>query len=211
MSPIGTRPAAGAAALLGALALAGPANASGPAPSQAVRNTGVQHTAVQHTAVRTEAQAAALAHVVVPAATGGGDSAKPRHVKIAARRLPDGAAHALRATAAVGPYRASFTVGGHTSTVQMNIYTGSDGHDYAWGEGWLYGSGEALYLDISRDGGSSWTPFVDYRVPSGVYSSTPSHYDGPGYWIRVCGANPNYGSPYNNPQWGWNIACTVWH
>lgn len=208
MSQIRTRMACGAAALLGVLALAGPAHASGaetgPTGSQAARPA-----AAQDAGAWTEARAAALAHVRVPAATGGKDSAKPRHVVIPERRLPDGAART--SGAAAGSYRATFTVGGHTSTVQMNVYTGSDGHDHVWGEGWLYGGGEALYLDISRDGGSSWTPFVDYQVPSGVYTSTPSHYDGPGYWIRVCGANPNYGDPYGNPQWGWNIGCTVWH
>ncbi|MFE1807918.1 hypothetical protein [Streptomyces sp. NPDC059533] len=205
MSQIRIRMLAGAAALLGAFALAGPAHASGtetgPAGSQGAH----------HTSVGTEADAAASTGIRVPAAaTGERTPDGSRHVAIGRQRVPDGTAHAGIANA--GTYRASFTINGHTSKVQMNVFTGNDGHDWAWGEAWLYGDGEALYLDVWRPGQASWDPWQDYQVPSGVHTSTSTaYYDGPGYRIRACGANPNFGDPYGNPQWGWNIACSVWN
>ncbi|MFD9357207.1 hypothetical protein [Streptomyces sp. NPDC060031] len=186
------------AALIAGLSLTGPVHA----------------TATGGPVKGSEAEAAALAGVSVPAPTGEAGPSGLRHVTTKPMELPAGVADKLLASGAAvnASYTASFSPSGWTSTVRMNIFTGSDGHDYAWGEAWLQGGGEALYLDVSRNGGATWTPFVDYQVPSGVYTRTSySHYDGPGYWIRACGANPSYGDPYNNPQWGYNIACTVWH
>ncbi|MFG2907051.1 hypothetical protein ACGF13_18545 [Kitasatospora sp. NPDC048286] len=107
---------------------------------------------------------------------------------------------------------ATYNPDGHVNTVEINQYVGSDNHHYV--VGWLYaGSGNvAFYYDQSHDGGRTWNSFLDrtYVGPGGWYT-LPTKYDDGGVWYRACSAAEWAGSPYGNPQWGYNIACTNWY
>ena len=72
--------------------------------------------------------------------------------------------------------------------VILHVYTGSDGHDHAWGQanGW---PSAWVYLDVSHDGGTTWTGWQDEGRNggrTGVYrTSGPDESDGPGTWVRA--------------------------
>ncbi|HJP73417.1 MAG TPA: hypothetical protein VJ914_04065 [Pseudonocardiaceae bacterium] len=72
--------------------------------------------------------------------------------------------------------------------VILHVYTGSDGHDHAWGQadGW---PAAWVYLDVSHDGGNSWTGWQDQGRnggSTGVFRTTgPDEFDGPGTWVRA--------------------------
>ncbi|MDD5034139.1 MAG: hypothetical protein PHE55_05220 [Methylococcaceae bacterium] len=69
-------------------------------------------------------------------------------------------------------------------------------HDGATGYLLNWNSGDALWLDISRNGGADWQGLVDYTTSDTI----PGYeYDGPGYSIRACGNRYGY------------VACTDWN
>jgi hypothetical protein len=80
------------------------------------------------------------------------------------------------------------TGNGRVVRVMLHVHTGPDGHDYADGE--AYGDfGTVVYFDVSRDGGRTWTGWVDTSNSTTSWSSvytTRTQYDGPGYWVRAC-------------------------
>ncbi|WP_033355742.1 hypothetical protein [Kitasatospora aureofaciens] len=107
---------------------------------------------------------------------------------------------------------ATYNPDGNTNTVEINQYVGSNGHHYV--TGWLYAGSTnvAFYYDQSFDGGRTWNSFLDRRyVGPGGWYTLPEKYDDGGVWYRACSAAEWAGSPYANPQWGYNIACTNWY
>ncbi|MFD0400964.1 hypothetical protein ACFV84_37340 [Kitasatospora sp. NPDC059811] len=97
------------------------------------------------------------------------------------------------------------------NTVQIHRYTKSDGHNYV--DSWLQaldGNTVAYYYDRSYNGGKTWDSFVN-RIYTQTGASLPEKYDDGGVWYRACGASEWLGSPYTNPQWTYNIACTGWY
>lgn len=114
---------------------------------------------------------------------------------------------------------ATWNPDGLTQYVRMHVYLdyASDGklHDFAWGEAYLYHESDEVYVDISNTAGGNHWPWQAYRGDTWTgdsrWTTRNSWYDGPGYWVRVCGASFGYGDPWGSPQWGWNINCTAWN
>jgi hypothetical protein len=78
---------------------------------------------------------------------------------------------------------------GNVVRVLSHIHTGPDGHDYVDGEVYGATTGLTVYFDVSRNGGSTWTGFVDQNYGQTSWSSIytrGTQYDGPGYWVRTC-------------------------
>lgn len=142
----------------------------------------------------------------------------------AAQKIKDGATPKNNAGLIPGPDEwttpwATWSPDGLVQQVRMHVYLdyGSDGllHDFAWGEAYLYHESDEVYVDISTTAGNDHWPWQAYRGDTWTggarWTTANSHYDGPGYWVRVCGASFGFGDPWGNPQWGWNINCTAWN
>ncbi|MFD4904210.1 hypothetical protein [Kitasatospora purpeofusca] len=102
-----------------------------------------------------------------------------------------------------------------SNRVRLHVYTGSNGHDWAYAEGDLQYNNDGIYLDASQTSGNGHWPWqavnlVKVTGPLGGLR-TPSTDDGPGHWVRACGASFWRGDPWGAPNWGYNIACTDWN
>ncbi|WP_329402739.1 hypothetical protein OG523_00880 [Streptomyces virginiae] len=104
--------------------------------------------------------------------------------------------------------------GGEVNDVRMHVYTGSDGHDIAYAEAYLNYNRDSVYLDVSTTSGNGHWPWkADHRIDTNgqVHLMTQKQNDGPGWYVRACGASFAVGDPWGNPQWGKNINCTAWN
>lgn len=71
--------------------------------------------------------------------------------------------------------------------VILHVYTGTDGHDHAWGQSDAWPAAW-VYLDVSHDGGNTWTGWQDQAQNggrTGVFQTSGAEYDGPGTWVRA--------------------------
>ncbi|MFE7590762.1 hypothetical protein ACFU6K_15305 [Kitasatospora sp. NPDC057512] len=105
--------------------------------------------------------------------------------------------------------------GGEVNDVRMHVFSGSDGHDRAYAEAYLNYAWDGLYLDVSQTAGNGHWPWQAQNlstVGGQSHRETASVYDGPGNWVRACGASwGDDNDPWGNPRWGTNIACTAWN
>ncbi|MFI9330070.1 hypothetical protein ACIGZJ_21285 [Kitasatospora sp. NPDC052868] len=104
--------------------------------------------------------------------------------------------------------------GGEVNDVRMHVYSGSDGHDRAYAEAYVNYYNDGAYLDVSQTAGNGHWPWQAtglLKTSGRAHFQTVEAYDGPGNWVRACGASFAVGDPWGNPQWGTNINCTAWN